>query len=174
MTSRSVRTAPGARARTAFKALPRTGSGTPTTGGFGYPRDSVEDVLDLLRADLLATCLDDVVLAPDEVEEALLIRPEEIAREEHLLPRERAWAERTCGRVRVLPVALHDVGPADHKFPDDARPCADAVFVDHIGLSAGDRDTDRAWSPRQLVRWQIGAALALSQPVHREKPRVRE
>ena len=47
----------------------------------------VEDVLDLLRAHFLAARLDDVVLAADEIEEAVGVGAEEVAGVEHLLPR---------------------------------------------------------------------------------------
>src|SRR5207237_148091 len=45
-----------------------------------HPSELVDDVLDFLRAHLLAARLDDVVLAADEVEKACFVGAEEIAR----------------------------------------------------------------------------------------------
>ena len=67
----------------------------------------IEDVLDFLRADLLAARLDDVVLAADEIEKAVLVGAEQVAGVEHLLPRERPGPQRLVGRLGVFPVALH-------------------------------------------------------------------
>ena len=47
----------------------------------------VEHVLDFLRAHLLAAGLDDVVLAADEIEVAVLVGPEEGSKQTRLPPR---------------------------------------------------------------------------------------
>ena len=63
------------------------GSGTPTTAASATCGKLVQDVLDLPGADLLAARLDDVVLAPEEVQVSLFVHPEEVARVEHPLAR---------------------------------------------------------------------------------------
>ena len=106
--------------------------------------ERVEDVLDLLRAHLLAARLDDVVLAADEIEKAVVVGAEKVAGVEHLLPGMRAGLQRPVGRRLVLPVALHDVRPADDELADHAGRDALAVVVDDVGLGVRNGDADRA------------------------------
>ena len=66
----------------------------------------VEDgVLHLDRADLLAARLDDVVTAPDEVEEALLVDGEVVLGAEHPLAGERPVHDHLGGLLGLPPVA---------------------------------------------------------------------
>ena len=58
---------------------------------------------------------------PDEVQVALLVRAEEVAGGEHALPRPASRPQALGGRLRVVPVALHDVGAADHQLAHLAR-----------------------------------------------------
>src|SRR5258708_14414511 len=51
-----------------------------------HARELIQNGLNLLGRDLLAAALNDVVFAPDEVEEAILLHPAEIACIEHRLP----------------------------------------------------------------------------------------
>ena len=74
---------PGSSTTNAFTAWPRISSGTPMTAASLTPVMLIERVLDLLRRDLLAARLDDVVHAADEVEVALVVEPAEVAGVEH-------------------------------------------------------------------------------------------
>ena len=112
-------------------------------GDLGDARQRVDDVLDFLRRDLLAARLDDVVLAADEVEEALSVGAEKIARVQHALPFVRAGAKRAGGGFGVLPVALHDVCAANDELAHDAGRGAVAGIVDDVGFGAGNGDADR-------------------------------
>ena len=82
----------------------------------------VEDVLDLFRRDLLAARLDDVVLAPDEIEEAILVAAEDVPGMEDFLARHRSRPEHRVGGGLVLPVALHHMRAANHQFAGDVSP----------------------------------------------------
>ena len=90
-------------------------------GRLADARRRVEDLLDLARDDLLAARLDQVVVAPDEVEVPLLVAPEEIAGREHALPRPAAGPQPLALSLGVVPVALHHVRAPDHQLADLAR-----------------------------------------------------
>ena len=54
--------------------------GNPKDRGLADSLELVEDILDLLRADLLPAAHKDVVCAADEVEEPFAVAPDRIAR----------------------------------------------------------------------------------------------
>ena len=139
-------------------------------------RASADRVLDLARAHLLAAALDDVVLAGDEVQVAVGVGAEEVARC-------RAPSRPGSGRARrrsavssgLLPVAAHHVAAADHQLAGRCRRAA-------AGPSSSTSQTSWFGIPRptlvgpdvELLGRQVGDALALGQPVHREQRGLRE
>src|SRR4051812_6588667 len=112
--------------------------GDPDHGGVAHTADVVEDVLDFLRRDLLAARLDDVVHPPDEIEIALVVETAEVAGVQHHLARQRPRLQLLRGRLRLLPVAAHHRGAADHQLPHRVRPDLVAVLVDQPQLGVGD------------------------------------
>ena len=80
----------GSSTTNAFTACPRSASATPTTATSRTPGSDWIAVLHLARADLLAAALDDVVLARDEVEPAVLVGAKEVAGVQHHLAGQRA------------------------------------------------------------------------------------
>src|SRR5439155_7764 len=97
-----------------------------------------EDLLDFSRVHVVARAEDHVLLAIDDVEISVLVHPREIAREQPSV------AEHRRGLLRLVPVALHDLGTADRELTDIAlREFAGRVVrVDHPRVRIGERDTD--------------------------------
>src|SRR3954453_20566757 len=81
--------------------------------------------LDLDRVDVLAAAVDHVLLAIDDVEQPVLVDPAEVA---GVQP---AADEGLLRGVGVVPVALHDVGPADQQLADAG-----------LGVGPVDREID--------------------------------
>ncbi len=115
--------------------------GNPVHRNLGNPGQPGDDVLDSARGDFLAACLDDVVLALHEIQETVTIHREQIARAEHLLTM-RSDAERFRGRLRSLPVALHDVRSASDQLANASRRHAVTVVVDDERFGSGDGFAD--------------------------------
>ena len=120
---------------TAWTASPQRSSGTANAAASATAgwRSSVG--LDLERVDVLAARDDHVLRAVDEVEVAVLVGGDDVA---GAVP---AVDERLGGRVRAVPVAEHDVRPAD---PQLARL---ALRPPHLGLDARHRRADRGEAP---------------------------
>ena len=148
--------------------------------GYAHDRDlanagePIDRVLHFPRAHLLAAALDDVVLARDEIQIAVIIRPEEIAGVQHSLPGIWAGAQHAIARGRIVPIALHHVRAAHDELADDPRRSALAAFVHDVGFGVRNGDADRGWPARKLAGRQIGAALAFGEPVHRIELRQRK
>ena len=70
-------------------------------GRLGHLGHGVEHVLDFLRADLLATGLDDVVHPRDEVKVALLVGAKQVARVEDLLAGKRPGPQCAVGLLGI-------------------------------------------------------------------------
>ncbi|MCY1236531.1 hypothetical protein D9M72_491890 [compost metagenome] len=66
------------------------------------------------------------------------------------------------------------MGTANDEFAGNARRHAFALVIDDERLGVRDRDADRTRPAVEFFRRQIGAALALRQPVHRIEPGARE
>ena len=105
---------------------------------FADLRVLVEHLLDLARVDVVAAADDQVLLAVDDVEVAVLVDAG------HVAAVEPAAAHRLRGRVGALPVALHDVVAADHDLADLALGDRVVVLVDDLHLDPLDRGADRA------------------------------
>src|SRR5262245_17316285 len=82
--------------------------------------ESVEDILNFFGTDLLATALDDVILATDPVEITLLVHTEQVTGIKHRFTRNRTGLQHLRCFLRALPVSLHDRAAADHQLPDMA------------------------------------------------------
>ena len=93
----------------------------------------VEHLLDLARVDVVAAADDQVLLAVDDVEVAVLVGAG------HVAAVEPAAAHRLRGRLGLLPVALHDVVAADQDLADLALLDRVVALVDHPHLYAFDR-----------------------------------
>src|SRR6476469_6712903 len=91
---------------------------------FADLRVLVEHLLDLARVDVVAAADDQVLLAVDDVEVALLVDAG------HVAGVEPTAAHRLLGGVGALPVALHDVVAADHDLTDLALGDIVVVLVD--------------------------------------------
>ncbi len=142
--------------------------------GLLHPLQLEQHALDFLGADLFAARLDDVVLAPDEIEKAVGIGSEEVAGVQNLFPGVGAGAQRSVGGVGVAPIALHHMGAANDEFADHVRPDLFAIVVDDIGFGAGNGDAHRRRPRLQLAGRQVCAALAFGEAVHGIKPRRRK
>src|SRR5438093_11899496 len=97
-----------------------------------------EDGLDLGRADAEALVLDELLLAVDDEDLALLVLLPDVAGEEP------AVAEHRGGVRRLAPVALHDLGAAHRDLADLARRerARAGLEVDDLVLGADDRLAD--------------------------------
>src|SRR5215210_978950 len=99
----------------------------------------VQHLLDLARVDVVAATDDQVLLAVDDEEVAVLVHLGHVARAEPALLRDGLLV-----RVVTVPVALHDVVAADHDLADLALWDLVAVVVPHLHLDTLDRGADRA------------------------------
>ena len=82
-------------------------------GRLAYGRMLVEHLLDLARIDVVAAADDQVLLAVDDEEVAVLVDPCHVARDEPAVV-----GDRLGGRVGPLPVAVHHVVPTDLDLAD--------------------------------------------------------
>src|SRR5215210_2852925 len=98
----------------------------------------VEHLLDLARVDVVAAADDQVLLAVDDEEVAVLVHAG------HVAGVEPAAAHAVLRGLGPAPVALHDVVAADDDLADLARRQVVVVVVDHLHLDALDRRADRA------------------------------
>src|SRR6185436_1894311 len=103
----------------------------------GQTRDRV---LDSAGCHLLAARLDDRVTPLDEIEQARRVLPEQVACEQPTLATAPA-SQGARGRVRMIPVTHHYLGPADDELADLSAGDVAAVFVDDGVLRARNRAT---------------------------------
>src|SRR5690606_2436007 len=123
---------------------------------------------DLARADPFAARLDHLIAAADEIVEAVGVTAEGVAGEQHLLPRHGAVAEGARRRLGLAPITGHDVGAAHDEFTFAGALDGRAGVVYEIKLAVRHALADRTGTDVDLVRRQVGGALALRQTVHRE------
>ena len=112
--------------------LPPLAVGQADDGHVPHFRVGVEDVLDLLGADVLAFADDDVLHATREHEVAVVAQVAEIARPEETFLVEGVGGERRVG------VALADHGAADPDLAVDVRPGDRAVEGHDLDLGVDD------------------------------------
>ena len=141
---------------------------------FGHAVQPMQDFLDLARTHLLAARLDDVVLAADEIQIALIVGPEQIAGVEHHLTGQRARLEDPARFVRQLPVAFHHVRSANDQLTHHAGTHARAPIVDDVHLFVGHAASNRRRTDVNLIGRQVRHALALGESVHRINGRRRK
>ena len=102
-------------------------------GGIHDRRMAVQNLLDLDAVDVLAAADQHVLLAIDDVEEALLVDLREIAGLEPVV------LEGFLRRLGLVPVTTHDIGPTHPQFADHVRrQRADAdsstIFMSQTGM----------------------------------------
>ena len=140
----------------------------------------VHGLLDLGRADAVAGRLDHLVLAADEVEEALLVGDDDVARvHRHLRRAQRAVAARRGlealrRALRVVPVAERHERAAVHELALLTGLAARAVLAHDEDLRTRDRLADRVGPAVDLRGIEVRGAERLGEAVHEERLRGRE
>jgi hypothetical protein len=97
----------------------------------------VQDLLDLPRVDVVAAADDQVLLAVDDGEVAVLVDPADVAGAEPPV------GDRLGRLLGAPPVALHQVVAADRDLADLALGNLGALVVDDPHLHPPDRRADR-------------------------------
>ena len=109
--------------------------------------------------------LDDLVVAPEEVETSLLIHPAAITGEQSEAVA--AGSESSTGTVRHLPVAVHH-GRAGHRdLPVLARRNRNSLSVNALDVGAGQSSSHAVRMRLVLLHRKDGDALALRHAIHR-------
>ena len=134
----------------------------------------MQHVFDFARADFFAPALDDVVTPGDEIEPALVIGAEQVARIQHPLAGNRPRAQTLCGLLRLAPVPAHHMAAANDQFARGTPGQAAALVIDQPDLLVGHAAPHAAGAQVELFRRQIGHTLALGQPVHGEQHGLRK
>src|SRR5579872_7486103 len=140
-------------------------------GGLGDRGMLVEHLLDLARVDVVAAADDQVLLAVHDVEVAVLVDPGQVAGVEP------AVADRLGGGLGPLPVALHDVRPADDDLAHLALGLLAVLVVHDPHPDVPDGGADRAGLllaagvVERGDRRGLGQAVALQ---HRDPERLLE
>ena len=119
----------------------------------------VEDLLDLARVDVVAAADDQLLLAVDDEEVAVLV---DLA---HVAAVEPAVDDGLLGRLLAVPVALHDVVALDDDLADLALLDLVAVVVEQLHLDALDRRADGADLALLVGVVEGGDRRGLAQPV---------
>src|SRR4030095_7936422 len=101
-----------------------------------------EGLLDQHRRHVLTAAADDVALAVDEVEPAVLVDVAQVAGQEPAVP------ERPPGRLGILEVRRHAGRRVHRDLADGARRQRGAVVVEHLYLDARDGRAARAGTRR--------------------------
>src|SRR3954447_18160397 len=139
--------------------FPQLGVRHAEHGGLGHRGMLVEDLLDLARVDVVAAADDQLLLAVDDEEVAVLV---DLG---HVATVEPAVLDRVLGGVGLVPVALHDVVALDDDLADLALVDLVAVVVDDLHLDALDRRADRALLALALAVVERGDRRGLAQAV---------
>src|SRR5579875_2864906 len=113
--------------------------------GLADGRVLVEHLLDLARVDVVAAADDELLLAVDDEEVAVLVDPA------HVAGVQPAVDDGLRRGLRPLPVAAHHVVALDHDLADLADGHLGTVVVDDLHLYAGDRGADRAGLARAVA-----------------------
>ena len=103
---------PGAARSPRRPSRPSSSSGTPTTAASPTPGAPASAFSTSIAVDVLAAAVDHVLRAVDDVEEAVVVDPREVA---GVQP---AVDERLGGRLGLVPVAADDVRPAHQQLAD--------------------------------------------------------
>ena len=141
---------------------------------------AVDDLLDLRRADPVAGGLDHLVVAADEVQEALVVGLDDVARPDGELGALDARVaaggrlEAHRGLLRVVPVAHRDEAAAVDELALLAGLAGRAVGTHDEDLGVRDRLADRVRTAVDLGRVQVGRAEGLGQAVHQVRLGLRE
>ena len=140
---RLVELVPGLRGNVSVNDVAEEIVRDPDRGRLAHPGDPVEDLLDLAWDDLLATGLEDIVAAADEVEEAVLVASEQVAGHEHALGLVAAPPQLRPGQLLLPPVAVHDMRAANHELAGFPRPQLVALGILDPGLRTRNRQAGR-------------------------------
>ena len=126
----------------------------------------VERLLDLARVDVVAAADDQVLLAVDDEEVAVLVLLGHVAGEEP------AVGDGLLGLLLLAPVALHHVLAPDRDLADLALLDVLAVVVDQLHLDAAHRHADRARLALDVGLVERGDRRGLGEPVALEHDAV--
>src|SRR5262249_42005886 len=107
--------------------------------GVRYRRVLEQRLLNLARIDVVAGDDDHVLLAVHDRDVAILVHRREVAGVEP------AVAQGLGGRLRLLPIALHNVLAATDELAYHARRHLAAVCVHDLDLDAGNRLAHGSW-----------------------------
>ncbi|MCY1410056.1 hypothetical protein D9M71_254190 [compost metagenome] len=145
-----------------------------TDHGSGFHTvDGVEKALHFTGADLHAPRLDHMVHAAAKIQITVLVETAVVPGIQHAFPRIAPRLELERSGYRVAPIAGHDRGATNHQLSDLMRLIDTLVLLIHqpqLGVGNGNADTARF--AVDVFRWQVGAALALGQAIHRENQRL--
>src|SRR5690349_19548165 len=111
----------------------------------------VDDLLHLARVDVVAAADDQLLLTVDDEEATVLVDPADVARVE---PPVRV--DRRLRRVRTVPVALHDVVPADRDLTHLVARHVTPLVVDELHLDTLDGRPYRPGLPRPIRMIEAG------------------
>jgi hypothetical protein len=122
------------------------------------------DLLDVLRVHLHAARIDHVLLAVDEVQEALLVRVAHVAGVQPAVP------DRLRGEVRALAVAVHQERPAADDLADLAGRQVAPAFIHAAHLEVLRRHADGAGLAHRILAVEdrdeaLGEAVELVEAV---------
>ena len=120
----------------------------------------VEDLFDLARIHVVAAADDQLLLAIDDEEVAVLVDSRHVAGVEPAV-----GVDRLRGRVGPVPVALHHVVAADRDLTDLVRAESRAVVADELHLDAFDRRADRPGLALAVGMVEARDRRGLRQPV---------
>src|SRR5215218_9277640 len=150
-------------------AFSELGVGKSDDGHLGHPGATFDHLLDLARVDVVATAYYELSGAPAYGEVAVLADGAEIARGEPPV-----LVEALLGRIRPVPVAGEDVGPADFDLPD--LPICQGLArldIDYPRLLAGEGPSHGTRPALALVgvgevHYRLGHAVALQDALPEE------
>src|SRR5437868_8922224 len=107
-----------------------------------------QDLVDLTRIHLEPRDDDHLLLAIDDAEVAVPVHPDDVTGEEP------AIAENAGGLFRALPVAVHEIRPAQTQLPRLAggHLARSGLDVDDLAVDVGERQADRPGLADALTR----------------------
>ena len=139
---------------------------------FGHLTAAVEDFLDFGRTDPVAGGLDHVILAANEIQEAVLVHPRGVARPDRQFGQRQTGilagrgSEAFGGLDRIVPVAERHQRAAMHQFAGFAGRARRPVLAHYQNLGVRNRLADGIRPAPNLFGRQIGGAKRLGQPIH--------
>jgi hypothetical protein len=105
----------------------------------------IDDVLHLNGIDILPAPINHIFLSADHMKEPVMVDPPQVAGQKPSIP------ENLPGFLRIIVIAVCDVGPLDGYFSDGASLCFMHMFIYDPGLTTEARVTDRGWLFRAFL-----------------------